>query len=147
MKLGTLTMKAESIDKGLIAIIEKKNFLNQLGYDDETYDQVEDELHDLEDEFVEDYGYELEKVLKEVHDEFCPDTDLLSPLSYIAQEYRHVGQNEIGPTFDVSHDQGVFVEVDNYEQKPTKLVILPNPLRIILNIDQSTRRKLWSVND
>ena len=46
-------MDSKAIDKSLIEIIEKKAELNALTYDDKGYDKIEDELHDLEDEFIE----------------------------------------------------------------------------------------------
>ncbi|WP_020527373.1 hypothetical protein [Flexithrix dorotheae] len=139
-------MKTREIDKGLIEIIEIKNQLNGIVYHDQKYDEIEDHLHEIEDNFLEKHGFELERILKKVHVAICPDVDLLSPLSYIAHEYKKVGENETGPIYDIKHDQGVYVEVDSYQKKPTKLVIVPNPLRVILNIDGHTREEVWSVN-
>lgn len=139
-------MDVTAIEKELIKIVQIKNTLNRLGYDDEAYDEMEDELHHREDHFIEAHGKDLEAVLQKIHQQYCPDTELLSPISYIAHEYRQVGENDLGPTFDVGHDQGVFVEVDRFKNKPTKLVILPNPLRIVLNIDPHAREEVWSVN-
>ncbi|MEH0156049.1 hypothetical protein V6R21_18015 [Limibacter armeniacum] len=137
-------MNTEAIEKALIEIIKKRSELNQLSYEDEKYDETEDALHDLEDDFVDDHGDTLEDILSDVHDDLCPDIDVLSPLSYIAQQYVQTGENAMGPEYDVTFDQGVFVEVDDYLGKPTKLVIIPNPLRIILNIDRQNRELVWS---
>jgi len=137
-------MDVKAIEKKLIDIVQIKNELNVLDYNDEAYDTMEDELHQHEDDFLEAYGKDLEQIFSHIHAEYCPKTDLLSPISYIADEYRQVGENELGPTFDVSHDQGVFVETKSYEHKPTKLVLLPNPLRVVLNIDAHTREEVWS---
>ena len=45
-------MDSKAIDKFLIQIIEKKAELNAYTYDDKEYDKIEDELHDLEDDFI-----------------------------------------------------------------------------------------------
>ncbi|GAA4840962.1 hypothetical protein [Algivirga pacifica] len=132
-------MNTEEINKALVAIIEKKSELNSLSYEDEKYDDLEDELHDLEDDFVSDYGDALEDILMDVHDEICPDTDVLSPLSYIGQKYIKNGED----SYEVDYQQGVYVEVDDYIDKPTKLVFLPNPFRIFLNIDRQNRELVW----
>lgn len=133
-------MNTEAIDKAIIEIIQKRAELNKLSYEDEKYDDVEDSLHDLEDDFVGEHGDALEDILMDIHDEICPDMDVLSPLSYIAQEYIVKGDK-----YDVDNSQGVFVEIDDLLGKPTKLVLIPNPLRVILNIDSKTRKTVWSV--
>ncbi|NME71945.1 hypothetical protein [Flammeovirga aprica] len=136
-------MDTTAIDKALIEIIEKRNQLNALSYEDESYDDIEDELHDLEDDFIDEHGETLEDIIGDVHEDFSVDTDVLSPLSYIAQSYIKTGDNEVGAQFDCDHGQGVPVEVDDLERKPTKLVIIPNPLRIILNVDSKNRKIVW----
>ncbi|KXX67322.1 hypothetical protein [Flammeovirga sp. SJP92] len=136
-------MDTTAIDKALIEIIEKRNQLNALSYEDESYDDIEDELHDLEDDFIDEHGETLEDIIGDVHEDFSVDTDVLSPLSYIAQSYTKTGDNEVGAQFDCDHGQGVPVEVDDLERKPTKLVIIPNPLRIILNVDSKNRKIVW----
>lgn len=136
-------MDTTAIDKALIEIIEKRSQLNALSYEDESYDDIEDALHDLEDDFIDEHGETLEDIIGDVHEEFAVDTDVLSPLSYIAQSYIKTGENEKGAQFDCAHGQGVPVEVDDLESKPTKLVLLPNPLRIILNVDSKNRKIVW----
>ncbi|NLR92297.1 MULTISPECIES: hypothetical protein [Flammeovirga] len=137
-------MDTTAIDKALIAIIEKRQQLNALSYEDESYDDIEDELHDLEDDFIDEHGEALEDIIGDVHEDFSVDTEVLSPLSYIAQEYVKTGENETGNQYDCNHSQGVPVEVDELESKPTKLVLIPNPLRIILNVDARNRKVAWS---
>ena len=36
----------------LIQLIDKRNELSELDYNDEEYDTIEEDLHDLEDEFL-----------------------------------------------------------------------------------------------
>ncbi|MBB3698768.1 hypothetical protein KMW28_09715 [Flammeovirga yaeyamensis] len=136
-------MDTTAIDKALIAIVEKRQQLNALTYEDESYDDIEDELHDLEDDFIDEHGETLEDIIGDVHEEYKVDTEVLSPLSYIAQEYVETGANDLGKQFDCNHAQGVPVEVDELENKPTRLVIIPNPLRIILNVDAKNRKIVW----
>ncbi|MEY3854534.1 MAG: hypothetical protein RIS68_548, partial [Bacteroidota bacterium] len=56
-----------TIDEAMIAILEKRLELSKLSYSDETYDDVEEVLHDLEDDFNEKYGDQLEDILEKVH--------------------------------------------------------------------------------
>ena len=46
-------------------IAEKRNELNGLTYNDSNYDDIEDDLHDLEDDFNEEFGTFLEDVLQD----------------------------------------------------------------------------------
>lgn len=137
-------MNTRTIGVALTEIIELKNKLKKLDYNDPNYDQAEDALHVLEDKFLKSYGKQLEEILMDVHDEFCPDIDILSPLSYIAEEYISVGQNDRGPLYDVEANQGLHLELDDYPGKPTRFVLMPNPLRVVLNVDASSREVVWS---
>jgi hypothetical protein len=86
------------------------------------------------------FGEYLEEALQQVHDKLCPDTDVLFPTAYLAKTYTINTKNE----FAVSATEGVFVEVDSMPGKETKLVIVPNPLRIILNTKEK-QQIMWTV--
>lgn len=132
-------MDIQALDNGLVQIIEKKSQLSNLDYNDETYDSMEEELHDLEDSFLESYGGYLEDALHEVHDEYCPDNDVLLPIAYLPNK---VTKN--GDTYEVDSKEGVYVEVDDYEGNDTKLVLLPRPTRIVLHINPTSSETVWT---
>lgn len=131
-------MDIKALDNDLTALIERKIALSKIDYSSEDYDELEEELHDLEDDFLEKYGDYLEDAFHEVHDEFCPDTDVLLPIAYLPNEIISTGNG-----YDVSFKEGVFVEVDDYPGKDTKLVLLPKPTRIILQVDPETKEVVW----
>lgn len=136
----------EQLVLALNQIIEKKNQLSDLDYSDETYDEVEDELHDLEDDFNEDFGDFMEGIIHDVHDELCPDTEVLLPTAYIAQKYVAEGEMDGGDiSYTISKDAGVCVEVDDYIEKDTRLVILPSPPRLWLIVDGVPKEQVWSL--
>lgn len=136
----------EQLVQALNSIIEKKNQLSVLDYSDETYDQVEDELHDLEDDFNENFGDFLEDVIHDIHDELCPDTDVLLPTAYIAQKYEAEGKMDDGDVaYTLSKDAGVCVDVDDYIEKDTRLVLLPNPPRMWLIVDGEPKEEVWNL--
>lgn len=122
-------MNIVALDKALQQIAVKRNELKKIDYNNPKYDDLEEELHDLEDALHVKFGEYLEEVLQEVHDKLCPDTDVLFPIAYLAKTYVINDKNE----FSVTATEGVFVEVDSMPGKETKLVIVPNPVRIILN--------------
>lgn len=134
-------MDIKALDKALQEIIAKRNLLQHLDYNNPQYDVLEQELHDLEDDFQDHFGEYLGGVLKKVHDQHCPDTDVLHPIAYIAKAYAVSSDNE----FIVDFSDGVYVEMDKYPRKETKLVIAPNPLRVILNIGEDQQEMVWSV--
>jgi hypothetical protein len=45
-------MNTKALNKDLVALVEKKMLLSRLSYADANYDDLEEELHDLEDEFM-----------------------------------------------------------------------------------------------
>jgi len=130
-------MNSKSIDKAILAIVEKKKQLNQLDYNDSKYDKLEEELHDLEDKFMDEFGDELEEVLQDVHDEHCPDNDVLLPIAYLANSYLKTSDG-----YDIEGDQGVFVEAESLPGNNTKMVIVPSPLRILL-VNSKVKKEVW----
>lgn len=135
-------MNIQALDKALVEIVEKKNTLSQLNYNDKNYDKVEEELHDLEDDFVEAYGEYLEDVLAEVHDELCPDNDVLLPIAYLANKY--VKKEENGKVTYHAADGGVLVDVDEYPDKLTRLVLVPKPTRLMLQLGNNHEEQVWT---
>jgi hypothetical protein len=135
-KISSMDIKA--LDQAVQEIALKRNELKKIDYNNPQYDDLEEVLHDLEDEFLDNYGDEMEKVLQEVHDKLCPDTDILLPIAYMAKAYTVTDKNE----FSVTTSEGVFVEVDSLPGKDTKLVIVPNPLRIVLNL-KDKQQVVW----
>ncbi|MDH5398987.1 MAG: hypothetical protein OEX02_12630 [Cyclobacteriaceae bacterium] len=128
----------KKLDKDFQALAKMKNTLADLDYNDEKYDDVEEKLHDLEDAFLENYGEFLEGVLESVHDEYCPDSDVLLPIAYMANKYIVTEDNQ----YQVSPKDGVFVEADDYPGN-VRLVMIPNPTRFVLNINGKMGEVVW----
>ena len=131
----------ESLDQALVKLVEKKNMLSQLNYNDTNYDQIEEELHDLEDDFIDEYGDYLDDVLADVHDELCPDNDVLLPIAYLANKY--VKKEDSGQVSYHAADGGVLVDVDEYPDKLTRLVLVPKPTRLVLQIGKNHEEQVW----
>ncbi|MCA6381673.1 MAG: hypothetical protein IM606_04375 [Cytophagales bacterium] len=132
-------MDFKKLDLAVQAIALRRNELKKLDYNNPKYDDLEEELHDLEDSLLDEFGNYLEGVFQEIHDKYCPDTDVLLPIAYMAKTYTITQTNE----FSVGQSEGVYVEVDSLPGKETKLVMIPNPLRVVLNIGQEQQRLVW----
>lgn len=138
-------MDIKELDNALLAIAEKKNTISELDYNDELYDQVEQELHDLEDDFIDNFGDYMEDTLTDIHDEHCPESDVLLPTAYLAKKYVDRGSSPSGQKLlDVDSDEGVIVDTDDYPNKVVRLVIVPGPTRILLQIGKETREEVWT---
>lgn len=134
-------MNADALDKALSQLVEKKIALSHLTYNDEQYDLIEEELHTMEDDLVETYGDHLEDMLADVHDELCPDNDVLLPIAYIANGYEKVEQN--GTTTYRATGGGVIVDVDEYPNQLTRLVLVPAPTRLVLQVGKKNEEVVW----
>jgi hypothetical protein len=117
-------MDAKTLDKSLQEILQKREELSKIDYSNPKYDDLEEELHDLEDKFQDDYGTDLEEAFQNVHDELCPENDVLMPIAYLGK--------------------GVPVEVDKFAGKDTKLILATTPPRIILSIGKDKQQVVWT---
>lgn len=131
-------MNIQDLNTSLVTIIQKKQELATLPYNDDRYDEVEEELHDLEDEFNDNYGEYLEEVLGDIHHKICPDTDVLLPTAYLPEGLDANGQVAI------TGKQGVWVEADAFPNKEARLVLVPNPTRFFLSVGKTVQQEVWN---
>ena len=131
----------EKLNQDLVNVIEKRVALAALSYDDIRYDEIEEQLHEAEDDFLKKYDDFLEDILLDIHDELCPDNEVLSPIAYIAKNYQVKDSNQ----YDITENQGVWVEIDEIPDKEAHLAILPNPLRIVLTAG-NFKKTVWKVD-
>jgi hypothetical protein len=117
-------MDIKALDKALGEIVKKRAEISKLDYNNPKYDDLEEELHDMEDDFQDDYGDYLEEALENIHEEVCPDNDVLLPIAYLGQ--------------------GVYVETEKYPNQDTKLVLESNPPRLILTVGKEKKEVLWT---
>jgi hypothetical protein len=117
-------MDVKALDQALQEILKKKEELSKINYNNPKYDDLEEQLHDLEDDFQEEYGEYLEEALQDIHDELCPDNDVLMPIAYLGK--------------------GIPVEVDKYDGKDTRLILTTNPPRIVLTIGKDKQEVIWT---
>lgn len=117
-------MDVKALDAALLKIIHKREELAKVDYNNPKYDDLEEELHDLEDDFQEEYGNYLEDALQQVHDKYCPDNDVLMPIGYLGQ--------------------GVPVEVESMPGKDTRLVLSASPVRISLSVGKDKQQVVWT---
>jgi hypothetical protein len=119
-----IAMDIKALDKALQEIVAKRKELEKIDYNNPKYDDLEEELHDMEDEFHDEYGEYLEEALQDVHETWCPDNDVLMPIAYLGK--------------------GVYVEVEKYEGKDTKLVLEANPPRVVLTVGKDKQEVVWT---
>ena len=135
-------MDQEKLNLELIQLINKRNELARLDYNSQDYDDVEEHLHDLEDAFLDEYGDYFENILQAIHEEFCPESDVLLPIAYLAKKY-YVKEKNGKMLYSPYPGEGVYVEVDDYMDHDTRMVIVPDPVRLVLIIDKSQVEELW----
>lgn len=114
-----------ALDNALVALEKKKVELEALDYNDPKYDQLEEELHGMEDAFQDAFGEGLDKVFQDAHQSVCPDNDVLLPIAYLGD--------------------GIIVESDEFPGKDTSLVFVSSPPRILLKVGKETKKAVWGV--
>jgi hypothetical protein len=117
-------MDSNALNTALTELIKKKTELDAIDYNNPKYDELEDALHDLEDDFQDAFGATLEEILQNIHDEHCTENDVLMPMAYIGK--------------------GVSVEANLYPGKDTRLNLLAGPPRIVLSVGKDKQQTLWT---
>jgi hypothetical protein len=137
-------MNWEKIDQELTEIVQQRNQLSVLEYSDENYDDLEEQLHDLEDDFNENYEDILEPELEKIYSKLKSDSDVLLPTAYLANYYQEMLPDAKGSiTYEVSGDQGVPIESDQLGKVDLRIVLIPNPTRFVLLINGKQLKELW----
>jgi hypothetical protein len=137
-------MNWDKLDQQLTEIVEKRNQLSQMDYSDESYDDLEEELHDLEDDFNEEYEETLEAQLVKIYDKLKSDTDILLPSAYLANSYKPLLPDAKGIiSYEVSGKVGVPIESEQFEKQDVRIVLIPNPVRFVMLINGRQLKDLW----
>ena len=131
----------KQLNSDLAALVEKRAFLDSLNYNDDNYDEVEDDLHDIEDSFIENYGDALEDIFMDAHDNINTDSDVLLPTAYIPKKYK---TNNEDNSFEIDQNDGVIIESDDLPDQDTRLVLVPEPARILYIVNGQLKDTLWS---
>jgi hypothetical protein len=137
-------MNWEKLDQQLTEIVQQRNQLSQLEYSDENYDDLEEQLHDLEDDFNEEYEDVLAPELEKIYTKLKSDTDVLLPTAYLANSYIEMQADAKGiVTYEVKGQQGVPVESDQLGKVDLRIVLVPNPARFVLLVNGNQLKELW----
>lgn len=117
-------MDIKALDKALQEIIKQKTELGKLDYNNPKYDELEEKLHDLEDDFQDEYGEYLETAIQKVHDQYCPDNDVLLPIAYLGE--------------------GAAIDLEKLPDREAKLLLAANPTRLVLKIGKDKQETVWT---
>ena len=134
----------ENLNKDLLEIALKRNELARLSYNSPEYDTVEEELHSLEDEFDDNYGKYLEKVLTDIYKKLSSPTEIMLPIAYIAKKYNILHEEGSRDSrFDPPMNEGIVIDTRDGGHEITRLVIAPNPTRMLMQKGEKERTEVW----
>lgn len=137
-------MNIENLNQALAEIAKKKFELSKIEGQPLEFEKLKHEIDQLEESLFVDYKSFIEEILFNVYDEYCPDNEVLSPLAYIASSYliRHENGRAY---FDVDANEGVLVDADDFPGIKVRLVLVPDPVRLILQGERGQFREVvWS---
>lgn len=117
-------MDITALDKALQEIVSYRAELSKLDYNNPKYDDLEEKLHDLEDDFQDEYGDYLEEALQKIHDQYCPDNDVLLAIAYLGE--------------------GISVELEKLPGRDVRLILATNPTRLILGFTKDKQEVVWT---
>lgn len=117
-------MDIKALDKALQEIVNQKIELSKLDYNNPRYDDLEEQLHDLEDDFQDAYGEYLEDAIQKVHDKYCPDNDVLLPIAYLGE--------------------GAAIDLEKLPGRDTKLALVTNPTRLVIKLGKDQQEVVWT---
>jgi hypothetical protein len=137
-------MNWDQLDQHLTEIVQKRNQLSKMDYSDESYDDLEEQLHDAEDEFNEEYEEVFEPQLEKIYTKLKSDTDILLPTAYLANKYKEMLPDAKGiVTYEVVGKEGVPIESDQFDKMDVRIVLVPNPARFVLIVNGKPMKDLW----
>jgi hypothetical protein len=137
-------MDLNQLDKDLSAIIELRIKLSQKTYADPDYDDLEEELHDLEDDFNDNYGDGLEAELERIYETLQSDNDVLLPSAYLANHYVPMQADAKGQvSYQVKGKEGVPIESEQFDGQDVRIVLVANPARFVMQINGKSLKDLW----
>ncbi|MDA0315151.1 MAG: hypothetical protein O3A40_07625 [Bacteroidetes bacterium] len=137
-------MNWEKIDQELTEIVQQRIKLSVLEYSDENYDDLEEQLHNHEDDFNENYEVILAPELEKIYTKLKSDSDVLLPTAYLANHYQEMLPDAKGSiTYEVSGYQGVPIESDELGKIDMRIVLIPNPVRFVLLVNGKQLKELW----
>ncbi|MFZ2905809.1 MAG: hypothetical protein WAZ98_06375 [Cyclobacteriaceae bacterium] len=117
-------MDVQALDKALQKIVDTKKELEKLDYNNPKYDDLEEKLHDLEDDFQDEYGDYLETEIEKVQDQHAPDNDVLLPIAYLGE--------------------GIIIDMKKLPGRDTRLVLLTNPTRLVIRLGKDQQETVWT---
>lgn len=139
-------MNFKRLNSDLEDLIELRNQIHGMDFNDEAYDDLEDEILSFEDTFNNKYGADLEKILKKIHKSICPTIPNLLPTAYVASNY----VQNANDAWEAGKNGGITVETifenDNGKTISVRLLLFPNPFRIEMHYGK-TKKVAWSPDD
>ncbi|MEQ8582316.1 MAG: hypothetical protein RIC30_01740 [Marinoscillum sp.] len=134
-------MNIKNLNQAFVEIAEKKNQLFRFAKEGSSYHDLQEEVKRLEEDFQMTFGAYIEEALFNVHDEYCPDNEVLKPLSYLASHYEPKQGTEV---YDVDPEEGIEVEADDFPGIKAKLVLVPGPTRLVLQgLNADFKETVW----
>lgn len=117
-------MDVKALDKALQEIVDCKLELSKIDYNNPKYDELEEKLHDMEDDFQEKYGDYLETEIEKVQDQYCPNNDVLLPIAYLGD--------------------GIAIDLKKLPGRDTKLKLVTGPTRLVITLGKDQQETVWT---
>jgi hypothetical protein len=135
-------MDSKLFNQNFNKILEIRKELNAMEFNSARYDDLEETLADFEDDFMVDFGEDLDDILLKIHHTICPDIESAHPMAYFARNYT---ESEFVPgDYEINTGDGIKIIAEMGSKKiKGSLVWLPNPARLVL-VSAEDLHVLWN---
>ena len=129
----------ESFNEDLHELVEIKTYEVKLMEEPEHHSLAVKVLDKKVSHFNEKYDFTMQNIMFEIYDELCPDDEIKPIGEYLADHYTMSSGK-----YDAPLDEGVVVHLDDFSFKEGRLLLLPDPARIVLqNPETQHREVVW----
>jgi len=90
-----------------------------------------------------EYGEIMHEILQDVYDEYAPDNDVEPLTNYLLTDYIISNLEAELPIYAFEGIKGIRIFVDEYEGQESRLALLPNPLQLVITIEDEAPIVVW----
>ncbi len=142
-------MEFNLVNKQILELIKLNEKLENISYSDPKYDELEDQVHEMQDTINAKHGKFFDKIIADVYKQLGSKDDLLNLTDYLAKTYLVSGAKNPDGSLKFDEVPGDCITITarpaalQGKNLEGKIYLKPNPLRLGFAIGKH-ERIVWS---